>query len=51
MERINLLDLVSLSNDYKMSYKYVNYLTSNRLQQYRHEEIKQIKKLICSFSN
>lgn len=46
MERINLLDLVSLSNDYKMSYKYVNYLTSNRLQQYRHEEIKQIKKLI-----
>ena len=45
-ERLNLYDIVALADDYKMSYKYVNYLTNSRLQQYRHEEIRQIKSLL-----
>jgi len=45
-EKINLLDLTSLSFDYKMSKKYVKYLSNNTIEQYRHEEIRQIKSLI-----
>lgn len=48
---INLIDLISLSNDEKLSQKYLKYYLGYKApKQYRHEEILTIKKMIESLN-